>query len=486
MKRAFLLLTIAACAGAPVVAPTPEGTVAAAAPQARDDAREFANGLRLITARVRRGDGAFVRQEYGEIIKQHPNDVRYKLFLSWAGSPSDESWQEINRIDKINPEEAWPKAMLGLIYLQWKGFVDQADGQFDRALVAKKGFVPALIGKADVLRARGKFEEARAAYEAILEATPGWEEALLGLGLAQVALKDPAARATLEKTLAIDPDDFVAESAVARLVFEGNDVEASLHHYEKLLHFSPKDRALRLGRAKLLEQKGDLAAATTDYEAAQALGIDLPTTKTLVELYKKQNRADDEIKLLERIAQLEPTTVEPFMRIAELRRAENDNDGTEVALRAAAERKPDDPSIPLAIARLVKQKDELIPAIEAFRFAKSKGAAEADGELKELEAKAGLGTPPSGDVNRIYKEVDSRIRKMFQARLKENPNLLGGTLKMKVTVVPTGKASGVEILENSVKDDILAASAYFNLKDADYPKEKRTPTFEFVVATVKR
>ena len=124
--------------------------------------------------------------------------------------------------------------------------------------------------------------------------------------------------------------------------------------------------------------------------------------------------------------------------------------------------------------------------IEAFRFAKEKGATEADVELKELEAKAGLDDKPaSGNVERIQGEIEKRLRKMFAAHLKEEPKAPGGSIKVRVTVTSTGKASAVEILENTVKNEQLTASAYFLLKDAVYPKEKRTPTFEFLFASAE-
>ena len=47
----------------------------------------------------------------------------------------------------------------------------------------------------------------------------------------------------------------------------------------------------------------------------------------------------------------------------------------------------------------------------------------------------------------------------------------------------TGKVEQVEMVEDTVHDEVLGALVYFGLKDAGYAKEKRTPTFEFVLST---
>ncbi len=47
---------------------------------------------------------------------------------------------------------------------------------------------------------------------------------------------------------------------------------------------------------------------------------------------------------------------------------------------------------------------------------------------------------------------------------------LSGTLRVRVTVDRDGQAGGVEVLEDTVHDEAVRATAYWNLKDASYPK----------------
>ena len=45
-------------------------------------------------------------------------------------------------------------------------------------------------------------------------------------------------------------------------------------------------------------------------------------------------------------------------------------------------------------------------------------------------------------------------------------------MKLKVTIDKEGAAGEVEVVEDSLHDDSVLACAYWNLKDAAYPKNK--------------
>ena len=63
----------------------------------------------------------------------------------------------------------------------------------------------------------------------------------------------------------------------------------------------------------------------------------------------------------------------------------------------------------------------------------------------------------------------------------EWPNL-AGTLKIRVTSDPTGVATLVEVLADSVEDPAVRACAYWNLRDASYPPKKQGRyTFAFTL-----
>lgn len=483
MRHAMLAaLALTACVSGPETRP---GAPTAAETRQLAQDRAMAAEVRSITARARRGEGPKLRQQYQELSRARPLDVMPRLYAAWAGAPREDAWQEVARIAKMNAEEPWTWTLSGAIYAQWRGFLDQADAEFDRALNARKGFVPALVGKADVLRLRGKLPEAKAGYEAVLAAAPDWPEAVSGLGLTLAALKDSAAKATLEKALQLDPEDLAATGALARIAVEANDSDAAIALTSKMLQTNPRDREAHLALAKMKEEKRDLAGAAEHYEEAMALSPDLATAQALAGLYRELKRAEQEVRALERVAQLSPKSPEPLLRIAEIKKADGDVDAAEAALRKAAERKPGDPELSLALARATRDRDELIAAIEAYRAARASGAAEAAAELKELEAKALL--PESrlaGDVNAVYGQVFGRLQKAYRDRAKQG-RAAGGKLRVRLAIGEDGKVSQVETLEDTVHDDILGALVYFSLKDAQFPKVKKAPTFEFVLAPAK-
>ncbi len=483
MRHAMLAaLAVSACASGAQTRPTPLGP--AESRQLAQD-RAVAAEVRSVAARARRGEGAKLRQQYLEQSRSRPLDVLPRLLAAWTGAPREDAWQEVAQVAKMNLDEPWPWALSGAIYAQWRGFLDQADGDFDRALRARQGFVPALVGKADVLRLRGKLSEAKAAYQAVLSTAPDWQEAVSGLGLTLAALKDPAAKAVLEKALELDGDDLATTAALARIAVEANDSDAAVRLTSKMLESNPRDRDAHLALAKMKEEKKDFAGAVEQYEAAMAFSQDLATAQVLAGLYRELKRPDQEVRALEKVGLLSPQSVEPLMRIAELKKADGDVDGAEAALRKAAERKPGDAALALALARAERDRDELISAIEAYRAARAKGAAEAAAELKDLEAKALLPEAAlAGDVNAVYGQVFGRLQKSYRERAKQG-RAAGGKLRVRVAIGEDGKVTQVETVEDTLHDEILGALVYFSLKDARYPKVKKAPTFEFVLGPQK-
>jgi len=308
--------------------------------------------------------------------------------------------------------------------------------------------------------------------------------ALLGLGLTLLGQGDPAARATLDKALKIDPDDLVAVAALAKIALEAKDAPRGIELYTKLLQFNPRDRETHLALASLKSGAGDEAGAAAEYVAVMAIAPDLATAKLLAASYRSQNKSDEEVKALEGVAVFDHKDPAPFLRIAEIRKADKDTEGAENAMRQAAERAPDDVAIHLALAKLIAEGDDLVASIEAFRSAKAKGAQGIDADLAALEAKVGMGKPIVGDATRVYFEVFARLNKRFQDLQKKNP-ALGGKMRARATIGADGHVERLEMLEDSVHEPSLTALVYFSLKDAKYPKAG-TPIWEFVLNPVKK
>jgi hypothetical protein len=61
-----------------------------------------------------------------------------------------------------------------------------------------------------------------------------------------------------------------------------------------------------------------------------------------------------------------------------------------------------------------------------------------------------------------------------------------GKLRLRVKITAEGVASGVDVLEDTLKDPQLLGHAYFALKDAEYDKQKTEPVFEFELGAKKK
>ena len=76
--------------------------------------------------------------------------------------------------------------------------------------------------------------------------------------------------------------------------------------------------------------------------------------------------------------------------------------------------------------------------------------------------------------------MQALVDRTYRARVAETA-VSSGQLRIRSTVGPSGAASLVEILEDTVHDPDVRACAYWNLRDAAYP-QKKPGRFTFVFA----
>ncbi len=447
---------------------------------------EMHQQLRSIESAIFRGQVDAVRIRYQEQARNRPGDVQLRIFLAWCSMPSDEAWNALKAISALHPENPWVHLGMGRIYTLWK-MRDQAKAELDAALKHHPRFYPAMVALGDLARAAGKSDEAESHYRAAL-AVHDDAEAHAGLGLTLLAKGDKdEAKAELVEAVERWPDQPAALSALASLHREAKDAKAAADALEKLLALTPKDRDARKALAELRFDSGDLDQAAAEYERFLRLaGPDAPVLKRLAGIYQKLSRGDDEERVLEQLSALEKESPEHALRMAELARARGKLEDAEAQLLEAAERAPSRADVHLKLARLRVERGMLREAAESYLAARAAGDAEARKEGDELLQKFKLPKKPAkGSVDRIYAVVSSSLNAFYSERLKEKPSL-GGVLKLRVRVAPDGKVAGVDALEDSVGDPLIAAHVYFALKDAEYPKKKREPVFEFELRPPKK
>jgi len=203
----------------------------------------------------------------------------------------------------------------------------------------------------------------------------------------------------------------------------------------------------------------------------------------LARLYAELGRAADEAKALERLMEADPKDPEPAVRLAELAEAGGDGAAAEAFFLKAVERAPGRSDLHVRRARLFMRRELFQDALAAYRAALAapeRRVPEAQAEAAALVRRFRLpATPARGTQDTIYNRVSLGLVALYMERLKEQPGLKG-ILKVRVKVDESGRATGVDVLYDSLKDALLAGHAHFAFLDAQYPPGRGEPVFQYV------
>lgn len=469
MRPASLLVTFLFASTALAADPPPSSTA------------EVLARLRQLETAALKGEGLKHRDEFQQQIARSPRDWMLRVYAAWCAMPSDTSWNELKDVSLRAQDMAWPHVGMARIYLSWK-MRDLADGELKIALKKVPGFYPALIVQGDAARTAGQHDAAIALYrQALLAADdPG---ARAGLGLSLNA-QGRSAEARAELTRAVDawPAQPEALAALADLAMAEKDAAAASRRYRQMLELSPKDKKARRALADLAFDGGDKATAAAEYLLIIEGGdTDAEVVRRLGTMVDQVRTSPSAERIFLKLADLEPNSAEPYRLLAELAEAQGDLERAEKRLIAAGRRAPKDVSVLVRLARLQTRRERYAEAVESYRAAQALGGAppEAAAEVTALATKLMLpAAAPKGSLDRIHKQVSSSLNALYAERVKEEPDL-SGILKVRVAIGEDGRAQAVDLVGDTVKDPLIAGHAYLALKDAQYPKQKREPTFEF-------
>jgi tetratricopeptide (TPR) repeat protein len=437
--------------------------------------------LRKIESAAWRGRVDPVRIELESLARTRPNDPMLRVYVAWCSMPSDDAWNQLKNISQIFPDLNWVHFGMGRIYVGWK-MADQARVALSLAMKSNPSFYPALVALGDLARAKGDWAEAEAKYRAALQIADD-PEAHTGLGL--VLLKqekrDDALR-ELKAGTTLWPDQPHALKELLSLQQRSND-PAAAQTMVTLGELLPKDRDIRRMVASSKFESGDAKGAVAEYEKLLKLGNpELETTTRLQGLYRQLGEAEGEERVSLLIAGLDPESVEPLLRVAELREAKKDADGAEKALLEALGRNRSFAETFLRLGVLSLKRERPVAALEWFRFGANLSGPIAEtcrGEAKKLEDSFRLPQKRAkGSVDRIYGLVAKSLDELYVGRRRANPKL-SGTLKVRVKVSAEGVVEGSEVIEDTVGDSVLTGHAVYALRDAEFEKRRREPVFEF-------
>jgi len=453
---ALLVLSLAARAAEP---PGPAG-------RPRSDLVAVSRAMTAIDAAERRGDVNEERQRWSDAAARSPKDAPARFLAVYAQPAGEERWAAFKALTKEFPRSALGHVGMAGVYVSWN-MLDQAERSAAQALEIEPDGWLALLVRGGGYERKEKDEKASADFRAVLAADPDSPEAHLGLArIARRAGDAERARSEAQAALATDGGFAPALELLGGLALDaGREAEAK-ELWSKVVLASPRDRAARATLARLLAKDGDAAGARDQWKAAVDIKEDAEGLTALASASRAANDAESERRALERLAALDPASAD-WRRLAEVRLAGQDWDGAEKALKRALAADPKDVQAQLGLAQVHLARGETTAAVEALRAAGDPGKPPLDPIAKRIN----LQKLKKADVNALQRSVSSLVDRTFRARLPEAPGL-SGVLQIRVTVDAAGAATLVEVLEDTVHDGDVQASAYWNLHDATYPPGK--------------
>lgn len=193
--------------------------------------------------------------------------------------------REFNAALKASPQSPSAEAALGYAALA-RGRADNAVQAFDRALGRDPQLVSALVGRGYALVNLKREGEAVSSFEAALKADPSLtdlqarvdvirfratQDLLARAKGATDAGRLEDARAAYEQAIAASPDSAFLYRELAAVERKSGASDRAIEHLRKSIELDPGDARAMASLGDLLAESGDVVAALSSYESARAL-----------------------------------------------------------------------------------------------------------------------------------------------------------------------------------------------------------------------
>jgi len=206
--------------------------------------------------------------------------------------------REFGLAQKAAPQSPGPDAALGYLALA-RGHADEALPAFERAISRDAQFVSALVGRGYALLELKREGEAVTSFEAALKADPSLtdlqarvdvlrfratQDLLARAKTATDAGRLDDARAAYEQAIAASPDSAFLYRDLAAVERKAGAPDRAAEHLRRAIELDPADARALASLAELHEERGDLVAALATFEAARAVDPSSVPAATLARL----------------------------------------------------------------------------------------------------------------------------------------------------------------------------------------------------------
>lgn len=306
----------------------------------------------------------------------------------------DKALKAAEALEKKQPKNPLTFQVLGLINLT-KRDLPAARRGFEKALELKPRYLPAALGLADLDLTEGKPEDARKRFEAMIAKDSGNEQLYLALAdlLNRTGADQKDVGQTLQRAVAANPQSVAARRALLNFFERNKDLNGALAAAQDAVAAIPGDQRLLFAAGALQEAAGQVNQA--------------------IETYNK-------------LASLQPDSIQPLYRLAALYLRQKDFDKAIDTLRRAQRVAPKEQDVVLQLVQVymaAKQPDEALKEARALqkRDPKFVGGYSIEGEIYFAQGKY-------ADAERLYREA-----------LKVEPGAGAIAVRLHAVLVAAGK-----------------------------------------------
>ncbi len=357
----------------------PEGAIALLRPVADEGSKDAQLLALLGSAYLRAGEFQNATQYLQMAASRVPSASDLPLYLAQAhvsaGEP-DKAVEVLQHTISRNPELLQADTLLVLVYLKEgnsaaalkaaRGLAekqpknpigeylmgqayeaahqpDEAKARYERALTLQATYAPAALGLAKLDLDAGKQKEARERLESLLRqpemSTAGFKAASLRLAALQREGGDLAsAEKTYNALLERVPDNPEALMQLSEMAASRGKLQEMVHLLEQARTANPRavEPRTALARYHLLQGNASLALPEAK-EAAAIAPDDSGVLYTLAEAQRAAGLFPDAISTYQRVIELSPATVEPYLGLAAAAAQAGDRDRASAATHRALE-----------------------------------------------------------------------------------------------------------------------------------------------------